>query len=113
MKERIRKEKGITLTTLVITIIILLILTSTTIYNAQGSIRIQRLTKLVNDLELLREKVKILFNNLVENIDEFYKQMLSEYVAVPIFEKYDMDVLYTKLENIPNNDLYNLISNLL
>lgn len=60
--------------------------------------------------ELLREKVKILFNNLVENIDEFYKQMLSEYVAVPIFEKYDMDVLYTKLENIPNNDLYNLIS---
>lgn len=66
MKERIRKEKGITLTTLVITIIILLILTSTTIYNAQGSIRIQRLTKLVNDLELLREKVSDYYNEYGE-----------------------------------------------
>ena len=60
--------------------------------------------------ELLRERVKGLFTNLIDNIDEFYKQILSEYENVPIFEKYDMDVLYTKLENIPNNDLYNIIS---
>lgn len=60
--------------------------------------------------EILRERVKGLFNNLIDNIDEFYKQILTEYALVPIFEKYDMDVLYTKLENIPNNDLYNFIS---
>ena len=58
----------------------------------------------------IREKVSELFKNMAENIDEFYKQILGEFANVPIFEKYDMDVLYSKLENLQNNDLYNLIS---
>ena len=62
MKEKIKNSKGITLSTLVITVIIILILTGTTIYNAQGSIRIQKLTKLTNDIELLREKVSDYYN---------------------------------------------------
>ena len=55
MKNKIKQEKGVTLSILVITIIVLLILTSTLIYNAKGSIHIQNTTKLYNDLELLRE----------------------------------------------------------
>lgn len=58
----------------------------------------------------IREKVSELFKNMAENIDEFYKQILSEFANIPIFEKYDMDVLYSKLENLQNSDLYNLIS---
>ena len=58
----------------------------------------------------IREKVSDLFKNMAENIDEFYKQILGEFSNIPIFEKYDMDVLYSKLENLQNNDLYNLIS---
>lgn len=66
MKEKIKNSKGITLSTLVITVIIILILTGTTIYNAQGSIRIQKLTKLTNDIELLREKVSDYYNEYGE-----------------------------------------------
>lgn len=58
----------------------------------------------------IRERVNDLFKNMAENIDEFYKQILTDFKSVPIFEKYDMDVLYSKLENLQNNDLYNLIS---
>ena len=58
----------------------------------------------------IREKVSFLFKNMVDNTDEFYKQLLGDYSAVPIFEKYDMDVLYDKLQNLSNNDLYNFIS---
>jgi len=58
----------------------------------------------------IRDRVNELFKNMVENIDEFYKQILGDFANVPIFEKYDMDVLYSKLENLQNSDLYNLIS---
>ena len=58
----------------------------------------------------IRERVSTLFMNMADNIDEFYKQILGEFSNIPIFEKYDMDVLYVKLENLQNSDLYNLIS---
>ena len=54
MKNKIKKENGITLSTLVITIIVLLIITSTLIYNANDTIQVQKRTKLYNDIELLR-----------------------------------------------------------
>lgn len=65
-----------------------------------------RLRMIIYD-EYIREKVNFLFKNLVENVDEFYKQIIGEYSLVPVFEKYDMDVLYDKLEQLSNNDLYN------
>jgi len=69
-------------------------------------------TRLKNAIydECIREKVSYLFKNLVDNIDEFYKQILGPYSKVPVFEKYDMEVLYDKLQNVQNNDLYNIIS---
>ena len=66
MKNKIKQEKGVTLSILVITIIVLLILTSTLIYNSKGSIHIQNTTKLYNDLELLREKVSEYYNEYGE-----------------------------------------------
>ncbi len=64
--KKIKQEKGITLSTLVITIIVLLILTSTLIYNTKGSINIQNRTKLYNDIELLKEKVSEYYNEYGE-----------------------------------------------
>ena len=79
--KKIKQEKGITLSTLVITIIVLLILTSTLIYNTKGSIRIQNRTKLYNDIELLKEKVS-----------EYY----NEYGKIPA------NIEYTNIGNLSN-----------
>lgn len=62
MKKIIKKEKGITMVSLVITVIILIILTSMLIYNATDSAQIKALTNLYNDIELLREKVSEYYN---------------------------------------------------
>lgn len=62
MKYKIRKEKGITMVALVITIVILLILTNMLIYNSQDNIYIKSLTNLYNDISMLREKVSAYYN---------------------------------------------------
>ena len=62
MKKIIKKEKGVTMVALVITVIILIILTSMLIYNATDSAQIKALTNLYNDIELLREKVSEYYN---------------------------------------------------
>ena len=60
--------------------------------------------------ECIREKVGYLFKNLVDNIDEFYKQMIGPYSTIPVFAKYEMSVLYDRLRDVKNNDLYNIVS---
>ena len=57
MKKKIKQEKGVTLTILVITVITLMIITGTLIYNVEDSTRIKKLTNLYNDIDLLRTKV--------------------------------------------------------
>lgn len=66
MKNMIKKEKGVTMVALVITVIILLILTSMLVYNATDSVHIKALTNLYNDVELLREKVSEYYNEYGE-----------------------------------------------
>jgi len=60
--------------------------------------------------DAIREKVAMLFKNLVDNIDEFYKEVIGEFANIPIFEKYEMSVLYDKLKLLSNYDMYNFIS---
>ena len=62
MKYKIKQEKGISMISLVITIIILVILTNVLIFNAQSNIEIHSLTNLYNDIQLLREKVSAYYN---------------------------------------------------
>ena len=62
MKNMIKKESGVTMVALIITVIILLILTSMLVYNATDSVHIKALTNLYNDVELLREKVSEYYN---------------------------------------------------
>ena len=60
--------------------------------------------------DTIREKVNALFVNLISSTDEFYKLILSDYKNVPVFEKYEMETLYSKLEKLSNYDLYNFIT---
>lgn len=62
MKFKLRQEKGITMTALVITVITLLILTGIMINNTQSSLNINKLTNFYNDLELLRDKISTYYN---------------------------------------------------
>ena len=63
MKGKISNEKGITMMALVITVIILVILTNMLIYNAQDNVHIKALTNLYNDIDMLREKVSLYYND--------------------------------------------------
>lgn len=62
MKQRLKRENGISMISLVITIIILVILTNVLVYNAKDSIYLKKLNNMYSDLELLREKVSEYYN---------------------------------------------------
>lgn len=66
MKNSLVQEKGISMIALVITIIILIILTSMLVYNAQDNVYIRKLENLYNDIEILRDKVSEYYNEYGE-----------------------------------------------
>lgn len=54
---KIKNQKGISLVTLSVAIVILVIITSVLVYNAKDGARIKNLEELYNDIELLNDKV--------------------------------------------------------
>lgn len=52
-----KRDKGITLVSLIITIVLLLIITGTTVYTSVDRFKINNLKKMYNDIELLDDKV--------------------------------------------------------
>lgn len=63
MKKYIRNNKGITITTLVVTVIILLILTSTVVIKVSDSKDVSKLNNLYSDIKILEEKILNYYNN--------------------------------------------------
>ena len=57
MKKIAKNQRGITLISLSITIIIMMIVTGMLIYNAKDSTQIKNLTNMYNDIENLRDKI--------------------------------------------------------
>ena len=57
MKKNIRAQKGITMITLSIAIIILVIVSNILVYNAKDSVYLDHLEKMYSDTETLRDKV--------------------------------------------------------
>ncbi len=57
IKQKLKNVKGITLTSLAITIIVLMILTSVVIYNIADNLKTQKLVQLQSDIKNLRDKV--------------------------------------------------------
>ena len=85
MKYKISNEKGITMMALVITVIILVILTNMLIYNAQDNVHIKALTNLYNDIDMLREKVSLYYN---------------DYGKIPAEIKYTIDTNTSGISNV-------------
>lgn len=52
-----KNQKGVTLVSLIITIIIILIITSATVYTSTNRFKINNLSKMYNDIELLNDKI--------------------------------------------------------
>lgn len=57
MNNRIKSSKGISLVSLVITVIVLMILSNVIIYNVSDNLKLGKLTELQNDIDNLRDKV--------------------------------------------------------
>ncbi len=62
MKERIKQEKGVTLTILVATVAVLLTLTFTIAINTRTSASVKKLAELKTDIQNLRQKVSAFYN---------------------------------------------------
>ncbi len=62
-----KNNSGITLVSLVITIIVLLILASITVYSGVGTVRSARLTKFTTELKMMQQKVNELYDSYTNN----------------------------------------------
>ncbi len=100
MKYILKREKGVTMIALVITVIILITLTNMLIYNTKDSIYINKLTDLYNDIDLLREKVSAYYNEYGKIPAEIKYTNISQLTNV-ISKKNDIgDFLVIDLEAI-------------
>ena len=62
IKEYIKTQKGITIVSLVITIIIMLILSGTLIYNVRPNQNVASYNNMISDINLLEDKIFIYYN---------------------------------------------------
>ena len=97
----IKENKGITLVSLVITVIILLILTGTTIYNFSLSNETSYYNKMISDIKLLSDKILVYYNKYAE-IPKTVRQITVDGIVY-----YEIDL--EKLDNLTLNygDDYN------
>lgn len=83
MKKSLNNQKGVSLTSLAVAIIVILILTSVTLYNATGNIKISKLKGMQTDIE-----------NLTDRVSSYYAQ----YGKLPV----NTNIEYTNINNIRN-----------
>jgi len=91
----IKQEKGITLVTLIITIILMIIITSTVVYTSLERFEINTSNKMINDLELLNDKVS-----------NYYKK----YGILPVLNKYTLPINFNRDVGDNNNSDYYIIN---
>ena len=96
MKEKINSNKGITLVSLVVTIVILLILSTVSIYAIKSSNNINPYNEMIADINLLEDKILVYYNKYgkIPKTDEN-----SELIDTKVYYKIDL----SKLENITLN----------
>ena len=66
MKEKNNSKKGITLVSLVVTIVILLILSTVSIYGIKSSNNINPYNEMIADINLLEDKILVYYNKYGE-----------------------------------------------
>lgn len=73
-----KNEKGITLLTLVITVVLMLIITATMINNSSTSVHLSKLTRLQNDIEMLNDRIEYYY--VREGKLPLYKEDNTDYI---------------------------------
>lgn len=96
MIEKISQNKGITMVSLIITIVILLILSGVTIGNLSSSKKVTPYNNMIADIKLLEDKILIYYNKF-EEIPKV--EGSNQTIAGVVY--YEIDL--TKLENITLN----------
>ena len=74
MNNKLKNSKGVTLVTLIVTIIVLLIVSNVTIYSVKNNLGIEKLKNMQNDIENLSDKISAYYNQYgtLPIIDEEY-----------------------------------------
>lgn len=88
----IKSNKGITIVSLIIAVIILLILSSVIIHNVNLSNDVSRYNNMITDIELLKDKILIYYNNYGEI------PKAGRTINIEGIDYYEIDL--TKLDNI-------------
>ena len=71
IKKIVNNQKGVSLVTLTITVIVILILTGIVLYNVKDNLGVQKLKSMQADIENLRDKIESYY---IENrIHKYYK----------------------------------------
>ncbi len=92
-------NKGISLTTLTVAIVLLIIITSILVYNAQTGTKLKKLNEMYNDVELLTDKISI-----------YYSKYAAIPVAIPYENQSKINQIKENLQLSPNdNDKYYII----
>ncbi|MBQ2916849.1 MAG: hypothetical protein IJE59_01525 [Clostridia bacterium] len=95
IKDKLNSQKGVTLTALIVSIIILLILSSVIIKNITSSNKVVAYNNMIADIKLLEDKVLIYFNKYAEI------PRTSRTINIIGKEYYEIDL--SKLDNITLN----------
>ena len=74
IKKKLKADRGIALLSLSIAVIVILVITSTVIYNVQGNLGMERVRNMQNDIENLRDKIDLYYvqYGTIPKIDEEY-----------------------------------------
>lgn len=92
IKKNIICKKGITLISLVLTIIILLILSTTVVFSVKSMNKVRPYNNMVADINLLEDKILIYYNK--------YREIPKTERKISIDGKEYYEISITKLENI-------------
>ncbi len=124
MNKNLKNQKGITLISLTITVIILTLITGIIIYNARDSIYIRNYTYLENDIQNLRDKISNFYNEYgsipaktqvtrisseIETVfNDIEKQNLGEFYVIDLQVFDGLTLHYGQdYEKVKNSDVVN------
>ena len=86
MKKFFKIEKGVSLISLAVAVIIIIVITNMLLYNLRDNLKVQKLKNMQNDISNLRDKVELYY---------------AEYGEIPA----NKDIEYTNLDNLKNNGI--------
>ena len=88
---KLKQDRGITLVTLIIAIIIMIIISSVIIYNASTGMDTKALNSMYNDITILKNRVDIYY---------------AQYQALPVIKIPYTNIAHIKNKNVNDNDNY-------